>query len=68
MTYAKGTDRPTQSMSNILSALFKGGYCVRRVQRDISLNQGDQCMLPGLTEPYDVVAEILTQGRGHGLK
>jgi hypothetical protein len=68
MIYARGPDRPTQSMSNILSALFKGGYGVRRVKRDISLNQGDQCLLPGLTEPYDVVAEILTQGRGHEVK
>jgi hypothetical protein len=48
--------------------VLRGEYGVRRVQRDISLNQGDQCMLPGLTEPYDVAVEILTQGRGHGVK
>lgn len=63
MIYAKGTDRPTQSMLNILVVLFRGLYDVRRVQRDISLSQGDRCMLPGLTKPYSDVVEILIQGR-----
>ena len=64
MIYAKGTDRPTQSMSNILMVFFKGSCGIRRVQRDISPSQGDQCMLPGLTKPYGDMAEILIKGRG----